>query len=263
MDFVSFEKLYCRIHECKKELQSSIFFTTMMKKMEYLQILKTLMANYTQNNSTYLSSQVKVDVIVYGLGSIDKKNKSQFQLALILLLKEQHNCIGEIYVYDPIFSELEYNVMTTFGCTRIKYNEEGRRQASKPTIFYMPKCSLDLMNNVLEANIKPWSLGWMTILGNSIKTFCDIFHLSMCYGDFMYLNAIQKYCIEYDVEWPAYSLSATWHLFPKEEAIEFIYLKEREEFECSLAHLLDRKCNRTYLFEGQGRIHLTRGSKTF
>jgi len=94
-------------------------------------------------------------VVIYGIGSIVKNRYSQLQLALILLLKQQYDFIGEIYINDPILSELEYSVMTALGCIWIKCNENGRRHAYKPTIFYIPHCTLLMMKNFLGENIKP------------------------------------------------------------------------------------------------------------
>lgn len=208
------------ILESKKELQSSNFFKLFRKQFEFQEILETLVENYEWNASKVDHNlQVQVDVVVYGLGQISWNAKSQCQLALVLLLKEYYDCIGKIYIYDPKLSTLEYDVMTNLGCTRIEWNEECRRRVHKPTIFFMPHCYPWLMNNVVEQNINPWSLGWIAILGNSFQSWNNLFTITIRCKLFGHLEAMQKHCIEYVL--PQTSLSqqnfgeTSWHLFPK------------------------------------------------
>lgn len=217
----SFKKLDNIIVECKEELRSSIYFKKLIGQMESLQILSKLMVNYAYSYSRDIGQQDKIDIVLYGLGSISTNKKSQFQLILALLLKEKFNCIAKIFVFDPVLSELDYDIMTTFGCTQIEQNEQGKRRVNKPTIFFMPHCIHYLVENILQENSKPWSLGWITILGNSINNwYCDglrksILERSHC----IHIISIQKHCVEHVVKWPLCSL--TWHLFPDKRPMEF------------------------------------------
>lgn len=209
------------IEVCKDHLRSSLDFTNIIKQIDSLQIFETLMNNYTQKETNRdLQSSVKVDIVAYGLGRIWCCHKSQLQLALILLLKEHYSFIGDMYVFDPVLTDLEYDAMEKFGCVRIKYNEIGRRHAYRPTIFYMPHCHPILFDNVLRANIEPWSLGWVTVLGNDIKRIFEKLHVWMedC-GDFQYVYGFHEHTIVHNLECAHHCLNASWHLFPCEESI--------------------------------------------
>lgn len=48
-------------------------------------------------------------------------------------------------------------------------NEEGRRCASRPTLFYLPHCESDLCSNVVEANLGGGGLA--AVLGNSFALY--------------------------------------------------------------------------------------------
>jgi hypothetical protein len=61
-------------------------------------------ANYKQDTSANLNSHVKVDVVVYGLGTISTREESRCQFAFVLL----YECIGKIHVYDPILTRWEH-----------------------------------------------------------------------------------------------------------------------------------------------------------
>lgn len=50
-------------------------------------------------------------------------------------------------------------------------NEQGKRVASSPTLFYLPHCEGGLCSNVLRANAG--SLGNIAILGNSFRSYYD------------------------------------------------------------------------------------------
>ncbi len=74
-------------------------------------------------------------------------------------------------------------------------NEEGRRRAARPTLFYLPHCEADLCSNLVEANLGCGTLA--VVLGNSFALyherwtqvvffhevfkiiFCGVIHLPM------------------------------------------------------------------------------------
>ncbi|KAK7316813.1 hypothetical protein RJT34_00542 [Clitoria ternatea] len=69
-------------------------------------------------------------------------------------------------------------VLEALGCSVISINEHGRREALKPTMFFMPHCEAKLYNNLLHANWKPELLSNMVIFGNSFETYEQ--HVSIC-----------------------------------------------------------------------------------
>ena len=50
-------------------------------------------------------------------------------------------------------------------------NEQGRRIATAPILFYLPHCEASLCCNILEANAS--CLERVAILGNSFKVYSD------------------------------------------------------------------------------------------
>lgn len=47
---------------------------------------------------------------------------------------------SRLYVFDPMLSDLEKAVATSLGIAVIAENEEGKREADGPTLFFMPHC---------------------------------------------------------------------------------------------------------------------------
>ena len=120
---------------------------------------------------SHMDKESKVQIVVYGVGSIAESEISRCQFALVLLLKQMFSWVGCVEVYDPVLSPSECRVMEAMGCLTIAINEEGRRTISMPTIFYMPHCEDWLYNNVLEANWMPQKLNQLVVLGNSFRNY--------------------------------------------------------------------------------------------
>jgi len=77
-----------------------------------------------------------------------------------------------IHLFDPMLSSLEKVVARSLGVELIHENEEGKRQVTRPTLFFMPHCPQALYNNVLWSN---WGLGLsrVLILGNSLRNYAQ------------------------------------------------------------------------------------------
>uniref|UniRef100_A0A3Q7H9Y4 SRR1-like domain-containing protein n=1 Tax=Solanum lycopersicum TaxID=4081 RepID=A0A3Q7H9Y4_SOLLC len=56
--------------------------------------------------------------------------------------------IGEVKVFDTMISQAESRLLTPLGCSVLT----GRRQALRPTMFFMPLCDVELYENHLEEN---------------------------------------------------------------------------------------------------------------
>jgi hypothetical protein len=165
-----------------------------------------------------------VEIVVLGIGSILDSEVSRCQMALALLMKERFSCIGEILVYDPVLSAVECGFLTNLGCTPIVRDEEGRRRGSGPTLFYMPHCGASLYNSVLEENLDPWRLGWISILGNSFQRYQDSWSVfpKPKHARPDCLLGIQPHVTEHPVNAASFPcLSAfndmSWHLFPTDK----------------------------------------------
>ncbi|XP_068658677.1 protein SENSITIVITY TO RED LIGHT REDUCED 1-like isoform X2 [Aristolochia californica] len=93
------------------------------------------------------------------------------QLSLAVLLKRKFEWIGEIEAFDPVISVNESKVLEALGCRVLTINEQGKREASKPTLFFMPHCEASLYDNLIEVNRKAELLNRMVIFGNSFEEY--------------------------------------------------------------------------------------------
>ncbi|KAL8538406.1 hypothetical protein ACS0TY_000417 [Phlomoides rotata] len=125
-----------------------------------------------------LGSEEKMQMVIYGIGSVESFEPPRLQLSLAILMKRSFDWIGEIEVFDPIISLTESKVLTSLGCTVLSVNEQGRRQALKPTLFFMPHCEAELYDNLLEANWGVDKLNRLIIFGNSFGAYEH--HASLC-----------------------------------------------------------------------------------
>ncbi|KAK1160051.1 SRR1-like protein isoform X2 [Acipenser oxyrinchus oxyrinchus] len=109
-----------------------------------------------------------VDCVCYGLGRFSSCASSRYQLALLLLLLESLQIpASRCYIYDPMFSNAEVGILEDFGMTVLTENEEGKRPAHRPTLFYLIHCGKALYNNLLWRNWSARSLSQLTVIGNS------------------------------------------------------------------------------------------------
>ena len=83
-----------------------------------------------------------------------------------------------ILILVSILSATESRVLEALGCSVMSINEHGRREALKPTMFFMPHCEAELYNNLLQANWKLNLLKNMVLFGNSFETYEQ--HVSLC-----------------------------------------------------------------------------------
>lgn len=109
-------------------------------------------------------------IICFGLGSLGSFI-SQFQLALGLRLQSLAAGCNSIYT-DPCFSDSDVTVLTHFGVEIGSKNLEGKfsADASYVTLFYLPHCPKQLVNNLLWANFCHQRLTKVILLTNSFHT---------------------------------------------------------------------------------------------
>eukprot|EP00057_Strongylocentrotus_purpuratus_P003326 XP_003726417.1 PREDICTED: SRR1-like protein [Strongylocentrotus purpuratus] len=136
-------------------------------------------------------------IVCYGLGNFSSCVTARFQLALLILLNSlisPKSC----YLYDPNFSDVEKQVLEKLGYSLIDKNEEGKRQVTEPTLFFMPHCGKPLYNNLLWAN---WGqrLSNLIILGNSFNNFSERFTARQLKEEVPYIHKIIPYHHEVSV----------------------------------------------------------------
>ncbi|KAJ0981314.1 hypothetical protein J5N97_009569 [Dioscorea zingiberensis] len=137
--------------------------------------------------SRRIGSKEHVQMVIYGLGSLEYSFQPQFQFALALLLREEVDIlrIGEIQVYDPKITPVDANVIRSFGCTVLSVNEFARRRVENPTIIFLPFAWYNQVANLLEVNWSSSRLKNLIILGVSMhnwngtydEPYYEMFHI--------------------------------------------------------------------------------------
>ncbi|KAH0776007.1 hypothetical protein KY290_007418 [Solanum tuberosum] len=111
-----------------------------------------------------------VQVVIYGLGSTEYSFSSQFQLAVVLLLKRDFpSWIGNIEIYDPCMSTADIIFFEKLGLEVLTNDENCKRRAQRPTMFYMPNPCWYLIGNLLGANWSSSCLNKIFVLTNSFS----------------------------------------------------------------------------------------------
>lgn len=166
-------KLMHKIQACMKKIENSQFFLAVLDQMQIPKVLNHF--------HRVLGSESQLQMVIYGIGSIESHETPRLQLSLALLMKRKFSWIGDIEVFDPVLSATESQVLEDLGCSVLSLNEQGRREAKKSTLFFMPHCEAELYNNLLQANWGVESLNRIALFGNSFETYEQ--HVSFKYYD--------------------------------------------------------------------------------
>lgn len=178
----------------------SPYFTTIFRKLREAEIeLKSSsfaddVFHCLRDSLNALSAGGISEILCYGLGRFSCQRSSKYQLALLLSLKDRYG--SRVYVYDPVFSSKEIELLKRFGFNIIKNNEEGKRVVREDlTLVYMPHCSLHLTNNFLYAN---WSknLSRCILLTNSFQAVADNLIKTSTFAPVEYILRIQPHVAE-------------------------------------------------------------------
>ncbi|XP_004364036.2 SRR1-like protein [Capsaspora owczarzaki ATCC 30864] len=113
------------------------------------------------------------EIVCYGIGSLSDSVLARYQFALCLALQEHLKIPGQVHVFDPVFTVQDIAAVQQLGGAIISENEEAKRKASVPTLFYMPHCGGRLYNNLLWANWSPAALARVLILGNPLSRYAE------------------------------------------------------------------------------------------
>ncbi|CAF2334735.1 unnamed protein product [Brassica napus] len=146
-----------------KKLESSKFYTALIEQLKSPEV--------SDQFRLVLGTETQLQMVVYGIGSIEAYESPRFQLSIAVLMKREFDWVGNIEVFDPILSATESSVLESMGCTVLSVNEQARREALKPTLFFMPHCEANLYNNLLQANWRVDRLCRIALFGNSFQMY--------------------------------------------------------------------------------------------
>ncbi|XP_061362389.1 protein SENSITIVITY TO RED LIGHT REDUCED 1-like [Gastrolobium bilobum] len=191
--------------------------------------IQTSVCDYFQR---VLGSEMKMQMVIYGIGSVELYEPPRLQLSLAILMRRDFSWVGNIEVFDPILSVTESRVLEALGCSVMSINEHGRREALKPTLFFMPHCEAELYNNLLQANWKLNLLRNMVLFGNSFETYEQ--HVSVCKNSPIvnsvgHILAVRRFTNEFRIEtvsddyYNAFH-DSSWHFFSPVHEIELQFI---------------------------------------
>ncbi|XP_077378691.1 SRR1-like protein isoform X2 [Festucalex cinctus] len=176
------------------------------------QILAAVLLN--QKDREVSSSQIQesldatispLECVCYGLGTFSSCVSARYQLAIMLLLLDATKIpLKDCIVFDPAFSSGEKDVLRELGLTVLTDNEEGKRLATKPTLFYLVHCGKALYNNLLWKNWSPKCLPLVVIIGNSFSGMRERMIEREFKRDYGYISQAVTMCEERQLTCPSH-----------------------------------------------------------
>ncbi|XP_040050559.2 SRR1-like protein [Gasterosteus aculeatus] len=161
-------------------------------------------SKHLQNGDTEGGPCQQLECVCYGLGSFSSSVSARFQLAMLLLLLDAGQIpLKDCSVYDPAFSRGEKAVLRELGLTVLTENEEGKRLATKPTLFYLMHCGKALYNNLLWKNWSVRHLPLVTLIGNSFTGMMDRTVEREFTRDYRYITEALSLCEERQLPCPS------------------------------------------------------------
>ncbi|EOA13835.1 hypothetical protein CARUB_v10026935mg [Capsella rubella] len=147
-----------------KKIETSEFYTAFLEQLKSPEVSDQI--------RLVLGTDTQLQMVMYGIGSIESYESPRFQLSIAILLKREFDWVGDsIEVFDPVLSATESSYLESLGCTVLSVNEQARREALKPTLFFMPHCEANLYCNLLEANWRTDRLCRIALFGNSFQMY--------------------------------------------------------------------------------------------
>uniref|UniRef100_M1DIH1 Protein SENSITIVITY TO RED LIGHT REDUCED n=1 Tax=Solanum tuberosum TaxID=4113 RepID=M1DIH1_SOLTU len=208
------ERLLKEIELVKKNVENPEFYTGMHLDLKQNKTIK-------KHFFRLLGSHSDVQVVIYGLGSIEYSFSSQFQLAVALLLKRDFfNWIGNIEIYDPCLSPADIIVFEKLDLKVLTIDENCKRRVQRPTMFYMPYPHCYLIGNLLGVNWSSSCLSQIYLLTNSFRsTLSDMPRISQLLETVLRLERILHFTAEIDIQTSDDKMYAdvfsgfSWHFF--------------------------------------------------
>ncbi|XP_015575817.2 protein SENSITIVITY TO RED LIGHT REDUCED 1 [Ricinus communis] len=212
-------KLIEKMNICMKKVENSQFYQTLLEQIQTPESLDSF--------HKVLGSELKMQMVIYGIGSIESYETPRIQLSVAILMKKEFSWIGDIEVFDPVLSATESRVLEALGCSVLSVNEHGRRCVTRPTLFYMPHCEAELYNNLLQANWRVELLNRIALFGNSFEVYQYLseFRNSTIVDSSRHIVAVREFTHEYVIktvsdDYFAAFHDSSWHFFSPDPKTE-------------------------------------------
>ncbi|XP_071731659.1 protein SENSITIVITY TO RED LIGHT REDUCED 1-like [Rutidosis leptorrhynchoides] len=211
------QKLMKKMQIVIEKLEKSQFFSVFIDQIRSLEA-----SEYFHNR---MGTKHKLEMVIYGIGSIESFESPRLQLSLATLMKRKFDWIGEIEVFDPIISLTEKKVLEELGCCVLAVNEQGRRQAVGPTLFFMPHCEAELYDNMLKANWRYENLKQIILFGNSFEKYVQhrsVFRNTALDDSRKHILSVQPFTKEFEIctvldDYFRAFHGSSWHFFIVDE----------------------------------------------
>ncbi|KAJ0504236.1 putative SRR1-like protein [Helianthus annuus] len=206
-------QLMHKMQICIEKLEKSRFFSVFLDQI--------VTSEASDHFRKVTGSEHKLNMVIYGIGSIESFESPRLQLSLAILMKRKLDWVGEIEVFDPIISLTESKVLEALKCHVLSVNEQGMRKVVNPILFFMPHCEAELYDNLLKTNWKHDSLNKIILFGNSFEKYEQ--HHSVVRGSTLdesrkHLLAIRPFTKEFEIStvsddcFRAFQ-GSSWHFF--------------------------------------------------
>ncbi|XP_067681295.1 SRR1-like protein [Haliotis asinina] len=216
---IDFGRVKEKIHFYRDELKCSEFYTNVQEQLKqcYLTVYQERRKQDSENRCDPDLDDVERDVaglslndcptnttlppdmecVCYGVGNISGNIISQYQLALVLALREDFKLNQDrCFMFDPVFTEGEKQTLQDLHFSIIPVNEEGKRRCHGPALFFLPHCGKALYNNLLWCNWHLQTLSNIVIIGNSFKAMVERTPQRLLKETGLYIMKIQEYTVE-------------------------------------------------------------------
>uniref|UniRef100_A0A182K1H0 SRR1 domain-containing protein n=1 Tax=Anopheles christyi TaxID=43041 RepID=A0A182K1H0_9DIPT len=109
-------------------------------------------------------------IICLGLGNFLDCTIARYQLAFFRCIRYKANLTVKGQFFDPVFTQPEVDALQALGETVLPENLEGKYSVERKTLFFLPHCPKQIVNNLLWKNWHPNRLTNVVLLCNSFST---------------------------------------------------------------------------------------------
>lgn len=135
----------------------------------------------SQSSETVSQQWRAAEIVCYGIGPFGESPRAQYQLVCLLLLALRME-VRRVLIFDPVLSAEEVSELdhclgyldrasSSLSIEVLSQDEQGRRKATEPTLFFMPHCNRELYENLVAVNVAEASLHECVVIGNSFRVY--------------------------------------------------------------------------------------------
>lgn len=145
------------------------------------------------------SSQLIREIICLGIGRVSDCSIAKHQLAFISIIKEDLK-IPVAKFYDPVLLSSDKDILEKLNFSVLSENKEGKYQVDHSTLFYLPHCPKQIINNLLFTNWKSERLKNITLICNSFNTIIESTPERLLRPNAHFLLEINPFATEVELE---------------------------------------------------------------